>query len=169
MRAALVRQLGPCAPTQVKAENGAYQINEAHRYIGGMTQRLANTLVPIAARNVRFCKYSSVQQLAVSRVLSGNAAAQLERDANRLLRSKQVVTGRAGGCADPLAYPHGGDVISYFLTFANDSQKVAVIDGGCGTVANGFFDASPTTAWLREIHVLTVGVDPRLGTTGPQG
>jgi hypothetical protein len=168
-RAAPVVKLGPCAPTLIKAMNGAHQLETSLGSTGTIRTRLAKELVPITALRMRFCKYSTIQQLAVSRMLSAKDTAQLERDTNRLRRSKQVVTSPAGGCADPSAYPHGGAVPSFVLTFANDTQKAAVTGWECGTLTNGFFYAALTTAWLREIHVLISSADPRLATTGPQG
>jgi hypothetical protein len=134
---------------------------------------LDKKLVPISAIAVRICEYvengdgvgteTPPFRLIASGVLTTTAAQLVDHETNRL-RTKP----KSGGCA---AFPTGYRKDVFILTFADHSQRVHVSAfGGCGSTAmNGAFAAEPTTKWLNDLQHYTSRVDPRLGTTGPQG
>jgi hypothetical protein len=123
---------------------------------------LDKKLVPIAALNVRICSYDGAvtnddsgyhsvpKRLAGDGMLQPILARRLEEEANRLPK----VAG-APSCHPPDV----GDAVHFFyLTFANDSRRVVVVDmrGSCSLGPfNGRFGAVRTSAWLTELRHYT--------------
>jgi hypothetical protein len=132
-------------------------------------KRLDKQLVPVAALNVRICSYDGTvtnddsgyhnvpKRLVGAGMLQPILARRLEEEANRLPK----VAG-APSCHPPDV---GDAVHFYFLTFANDSQQVHVVDetGSCSIGPyNGQFGAVRTTGWLNELRHYTANPLPDL-------
>ncbi len=127
---------------------------------------LDKTLVPIAALNVRICSYDGVfvetgsgivdvpKRLVGQALLEPSAARRLEVQANRLPQQKGIP-----GCTPTTP---GTRSHFYFLTFANDSQRVDVLERqGCiPGPDNGQFTAIRTTQWDDELRRYTTKRKP---------
>lgn len=114
---------------------------------GGATG-LDKKLVPIAALNVRVCRYESTgRRLLGAATLEPLVAATFEDATNRL----PTLTGPLPDCPRPPASsPH------FFLTFASDSQRVDLdASPACGVVTNGTLSAYEAAKWVSELTGFT--------------
>jgi len=162
---------GPVGPTGIARTLGACSKHEPTNSSGELLTRLNSgihgldqQLVPIEVFAVRICAYVEGPQaprtpLVASGVLIAPAAQLLGNDTNRLPKNPYTQCGPS---------PTQDDFV---VTFASSSQRVEVLAiGGCGgDVTNGRFHAEPVLKWFNKLQRYTSRVDPRLGTTGPQG
>jgi hypothetical protein len=90
---------------------------------------------------------SNADSMLPSLILSGSGllkppvAAAFEAETNRLPRADIAMT------CPPTPPPF------FFLTFANDTQRVDLWEaGGCGQKTNGVMSVEATTKWLNALH-----------------
>jgi hypothetical protein len=116
----------------------------------------AKRLVPIVAWNVLVCRYGAHEQLLGSGLLPPLLAAPFEVEANQLPKLRKGAP--LPDC--PADIPH-----NYYVTFANDTQRVSVGDEGpCGYLTNGVILVSSTQKWIDEL-VLYSASPPKTSTT----
>ena len=144
-----LHELGTCPKNDIQANIHQTKAN-AH------IKRLDTELVPIAASNVRLCRY--LGPLSGEMTLGASATTRLEGDTNSL-HARPLLGSCPGG-------------VTYLLTFANETQHVAVVDFCDATLTNGELGVATTTQWRNELGSLMtmrpglVGPAPAVGT-GP--
>ncbi len=107
--------------------------------------RLTKTFVPIAAANVRVCRYrisKGGSTLAGGSLLLPAAAARFEKQTNSL----RTFPGARLGCVS------NGNETVYAVTFASDAQEVTVVDQPCVGAFNGSLHAFDATTWEQELR-----------------
>jgi len=138
----------PTAARHVVADLGACSTNTPGSLatLNPGVSGVAKKIVPITALNVRVCRYPRRQHVVETLLSSPTVVAQFEAETNRLPVPPPNLNRRLRG-GKPCASPSW-----YFLTFANDSQRIDVIFDGCRLVSNGTRDVRPTTRWLNDLH-----------------
>jgi hypothetical protein len=119
------------------------------------THGLDEMLVPIAALNVRVCRYIRGSLFGIA-TLGHRAASQLERETNRLKKVAAPLQGPQSRCG--LDSP-GSTAASYFrLTFASNTRQVTIInEARCdlvdgGDVTNGVRYSQASGKWLDDLQ-----------------
>jgi hypothetical protein len=123
---------------------------------------LGTRLVPIKVSNVRICAYYFPIGQTRDVVLNGAAVARFTADTNRI-RTPQNGDSCPGG-------------LTYFITFANNTQRVSLAAYCDEHLTNGAFAADATLLWVNELRHYTSPATPTgdpsvigvpIGPTGP--
>ena len=116
---------------------------------------LGTRLVPIKVSSVRICAYYFPVGQTRDVVLTGAAAARFTADTNRI-RTPQ----NGDSC------PEG---LTYFITFASNTQHVSLAAYCDEHLTNGAFGADATPVWVDELRQYTSPTRLPSAPTGPTG
>jgi len=142
----VVADLIPCPTTALAAEDRVTQ-----KFNAGI-KGLGTRLVPIKVSNVRICAYAHIGEAQGDVVLQAAGAVRFTSDTNQMRTPQNLDSCSAG--------------LSYFITFANDTQHVSLADYCDYHLTNGAFGADATPEWVTELKYASLTtLDPM--PTGP--